>query len=391
MGACIVSFNGDAFESYGKEQGYNANTSENSMFKYTSALNTLLKSERNSMYLSGNTVVFWSDKVGGIEDDVIGAFMKGDSPEMYDENQSYSHIDYNQRGTNEIRDIIKLIGNGVVVNVDDIKDNSVNMHILGLSPSNSRIFIRFWFKNSLREFVKLSNRHFEDTKLVRKSRDDKSKVEEVGVKISYILKTITVSGKVENVPNTLINSLFKSILTGESYPMSIYNSVLIRIRSESGDKLTLNHTRVSFIKGYLKRYYRLQGLKDKEEEVTVALNLNSTNTGYNLGRVFAILEKIQSDSSSSNSGIREKYLSVASSTPRSIFPILLNLSQHHISKINKTNNTNFNYYDKIIVQILLKVEEFPSILSHDDQGMFMLGYYHQREDIFTKKENKGDN
>ncbi len=227
--------------------------------------------------------------------------------------------------------------------------------------------------------------------MVRKSRDDKSKVEEVGVKISYILKTITVSGKVENVPNTLINSLFKSILTGESYPMSIYNSVLIRIRSESGDKLTLNHTRVSFIKGYLKRYYRLQGLKDKEEEVTVALNLNSTNTGYNLGRVFAILEKIQSDSSSSNSGIREKYLSVASSTPRSIFPILLNLSQHHISKINKTNNTNFNYYDKIIVQILLKVEEFPSILSHDDQGMFMLGYYHQREDIFTKKENKGDN
>ncbi len=127
------------------------------MFKYTSALNTLLKSERNSMYLSGNTVVFWSDKVGGIEDDVIGAFMKGDSPEMYDENQSYSHIDYNQRGTNEIRDIIKLIGKGVVVNVDDIKDNSVNMHILGLSPSNSRIFIRFWFKNSLREFVKLSN------------------------------------------------------------------------------------------------------------------------------------------------------------------------------------------------------------------------------------------
>lgn len=123
----------------------------------------------------------------------------------------------------------------------------------------------------------------------------------------------------------------------------------------------------------------------------MSLNKESTNIAYNLGRIFAILEKIQMDSSNGATNIREKYLSSASSTPKSIFPNLLNLAQYHIAKINKENNTKFNYYDKVIGEILLNVNEFPAVFSSDEQGMFILGYYHQREDIYTSKKDKEEN
>ena len=122
----------------------------------------------------------------------------------------------------------------------------------------------------------------------------------------------------------------------------------------------------------------------------MSLNTKSTNVAYNLGRIFAILEKIQMDSNN-GSNIREKYLSAASSTPKSIFPNLLNLAQHHIAKIKKEGSTNFNYYDKMIGEILLNVNEFPAIFSSDEQGMFILGYYHQREDIYTSKKDREEN
>lgn len=392
-GAMIVSFNGDSFESYGKTQSYNASISTYNEFKYTTSLNKLLSSKNNKVYLSGNTIVFWSDIIGCKEEEIFSALMGSE----YTDNDE---VDYNQEGVDEIESIIRLVKQGKTVDVDKISlDDSINMYLLGLYGSRSRIFVRFWFKNSIGDFVRLSNKHFEDTKLRKKQntgKKDSHIYEEVGVKLSSILKTITPYGKVENTPNTIVNSLFKSILMGTAYPISIYNQILGRIRAEAKDNLVINHTRVSFIKGYLKRYYRLNKFRDKEEEVTVSLNTKSTNVAYNLGRIFAILEKIQMDSNNGNnsnkgSNIREKYLSAASSTPKSIFPTLLNLAQHHIAKIKKEGNMNFNYYDKMIGEILLSVDEFPAIFSSDEQGMFILGYYHQREDIYTSKKAKEEN
>ncbi|BAK81139.1 type I-C CRISPR-associated protein Cas8c/Csd1 [Candidatus Arthromitus sp. SFB-rat-Yit] len=391
-GAMIVSFNESAFESYGKKQSYNASVSNGNEFKYTTVLNKILSGNENKIYLSGNSIVFWSNKIGCKEEKIIHAFLRDDEDDNDEEGNG--GIKYNQEGVDKIESVIKLIKQGKTVNIDKLKlDDSVNMYILGLYGTKSRIFIRFWFKNSLIDFVKLTNKHFEDTKLKRIRKINKKDLihEEVGVKMSLILKTITPYGKSQNTPKALINTLFKSILTGVVYPISIYNKILERIKAEAGEDYAVNHTRVSFIKGYLKRYYRLNNFKDKEEEITVSLNKESKNVAYNLGRIFAILEKIQMDSNNGSTNIREKYLSSASSTPKSIFPNLLNLAQYHIAKINKENNRMFNYYDKIIGEILLNINEFPAVFSSDEQGMFILGYYHQREDIYTPKKDKEEN
>lgn len=386
-GAMIVSFNEYAFESYGKKQSYNASISIENEFKYTTVLNKFLSGNENKIYLSGNSIVFWSNKIGGEEEKIVHVFLRDDEDD--NDEEEIGKIEYNQEEVDKIESVLKLIKQGKTVNVDKLKlDDSVNIYMLGLYGSDARIFIRFWFKNSLVDFVKLINQHFEDTKLKRKRkiRDKVFVDEEVGVKISLILKTITPYDKSQNTPKALINTLFKSVLTGVVYPVSIYNKIFDRIRAEAGKDYAVTHTRVSFIKGYLKRYYRLNNFKDKEEEITVSLNKESKNVAYNLGRIFAILEKIQMDSSKGATNIREKYLSSASSTPKSIFPNLLNLAQHHIAKIKKENNTTFNYYDKIIGEILLNINEFPAVFSSDEQGMFILGYYHQREDIYTKKD-----
>lgn len=389
----FVSFNQKAFESYGKKQSYNASISDDNMFKYTTALNELLASDKNKIDLFGSTIVFWSSKLGAEEEQSISAFVKDD-------------FVYNQNGVKEIQSIIKQINQDKTININKINlDDPINMYILGLCGGKARISVKFWFKNSLVEFIELINKHFEDTKLIKRAdkitRD--GDYEEIGVKVFSVLNMIK-SNNEQNLFKNLVSSLFNSILTGAPYPTSIYNKIISKVRSGSRetfkDKKTgkikegsvINHTRVSFIKGYLKRYYRyIKKSRDKEEEVTVSLNKESKNVAYNLGRIFAILEKIQMDSNNGSTNIREKYLSSASSTPKSIFPNLLNLAQYHIAKINKENNRMFNYYDKIIGEILLNINEFPAVFSSDEQGMFILGYYHQREDIYTPKKDKEEN
>lgn len=385
----LVSFNEEAFESYAKEGGNNVSISNQSMFKYTTALNELLASNTNRIDLFGCNIVFWSSKLGYGEEQIVPTFVKGD---------------YNQEGVNKIQSIIKRIKQDKTIDINKINlDESINMYILGICGVNGRISVEFWFKNSLVDFVELVNRHFEDTKLIKKAYEiiQDGEYEEVGVKVFLILNMIKSSSE-QKLSKNLVSSLFNSVITGALYPTSIYNKIISQVRSGSEtfkDKKTgeikkrgtINHTRVSFIKGYLKRYYRLNNLKDKEEEVTVSLNKESTNIAYNLGRIFAILEKIQMDSSNGATNIREKYLSSASSTPKSIFPNLLNLAQYHIAKIKKEDGKNFNYYDKMLGEILLNINEFPSVFSSDEQGMFILGYYHQREDIYTAKKDKEEN
>lgn len=377
---CYICF-GNISDSYNKT----INLSFDSMFKYTTALSTLLLSKNNNTYLSGNSVVYWSDDIESKSSEFIASFMQDD----YEDTSNEENAEYNQQGVDEIKEALHAIKIGAPFNIDKLNLNDSNIYILGLSPNNTRIFIRFWYKNTFKNFLELSNKHFEDTKLRKKIKTGKTsyKYEDLGVKFYTIIKNIRANNKSENTPKTLINTLFKSILNGGIYPISIYNNILIRIRAEINQNIAINHARVAYIKGYLKRFYRVNNLKNKEEELTVSLNNNSENTSYNLGRIFALLEKIQSDANG-NSNIRERYFSAASSTPAAIFPTLLNLAQYHISKIKKENNKNFNFQDKLIESILSKINEFPSILNIEEQGMFILGYYHQREDIYTPKENK---
>jgi CRISPR-associated protein Csd1 len=120
----------------------------------------------------------------------------------------------------------------------------------------------------------------------------------------------------------------------------------------------------------------------------MSLNENSNNRSYLLGRLFAVLEKVQRDANPGiKSTIRDKYFSSASTTPASTFPTILSLAQHHISKLEYGA-----YYDKMIGEIMDKLEvdddPFPKNLSLDEQGIFYLGFYHQRNKFYKGKDQQ---
>lgn len=373
-GGTVVGFNLDSALSYGKKQSYNAPVSEVTMFKYTTALNALLSNNNNRLIIGDTTCAFWTEKeVSGNYTKVLMSFFSGETVE--DDRQ----IKLDTHDAKQTKDILTriLFGMDVTSKMTEY-DKNTKVYILGLAPNNARLSIRYWYTDTFGHFVEKIRQHYEDMEIA------KSKQSKEIISTRDIIKTMAVGGKTENIPKTMENSLFTAITSNKNYPQGVYINILIRIRAEAGDDWCINHTRAAFIKAYLKRKARNEQLYEKERELTVALNENSKSTAYQLGRLFAIVEKLQQDAG--NKGLRERYFASASTNPNVVFPAILKLSQSHIAKVSK--NQGGNYMDRLCGEILYKIDEFPASLNLDDQGMFILGYYHQRQYIYTKKEDR---
>ena len=121
----------------------------------------------------------------------------------------------------------------------------------------------------------------------------------------------------------------------------------------------------------------------------MSLDPNRTTTPYLLGRLFATLEKVQEESSGGNLNVtvKDRYFSSASTTPRTVFPRLLSLHQNHMKKLKSEKHGLAITREKLIGEIIGYLPPtMPASLRLEDQGEFAIGYYHQRQNFFTKKE-----
>lgn len=355
-GASVVSFNLDAFCSYSKEQSYNAPVSEQSAFAYTTALNELLRYEQGQRVQIGDaTTVFWTDRESPIE-----GFM------------GYILDPRDERGdAAEVRRYLEAVRDG---KMPSGIDTGIRFYILGLSPNAARLAIRFWHVSSVGEVGTRIGAHFKDLSIVKSFATDPD-----FPGMWQLLRETAPQSSLDNVSPGLAGALMRSILTGTAYPQGLLSAVIMRIRADR----SLNYLRAAMIKACLQRKYRLTG-SEKLKEVTMALDTQSTNVAYRLGRLFAVLERVQRDAvPGANTTIRDRFYGAASATPRVVFPQLMRLAQHHIVK---AEYGSFN--DRTIEEILSGVSEFPSHLSLDDQGFFALGYYHQRQAFYTKSSEQ---
>lgn len=364
-GASLVGVNIKSAESFGREQAYNSPVSDDTVFRYTTALNYLLASEKNRLQIGDASTVFWAQRsVSGMEVSLLSMLL-GTNEKEEDRTEQDWHTE------NIMKTILLRIKLGQLVEDYTTEvDHNTKMYILGLSPNAGRISARFWHVNTFGEIVKKISQHYTDMEIIRSERDREY------IPIKHILTSIAVLGKYENIPPLLEGTLIRSIFEGLPYPPALYSMLLSRIRANS----EIGYIRAAIVKAYLLRYFRYNNYKNKEEEITVGLNENSNNTAYNLGRLFAVMEKTQQDANGS-SNIRERYFAAASTTPKGVFPTLLNLAQHHIAKSDWGYNS-----DKRIEEILGRVDAFPANLSLEEQGMFILGYYHQRQSFFLKSK-----
>jgi CRISPR-associated protein Csd1 len=261
-------------------------------------------------------------------------------------------------------------------------DPDVKMHLLGLAPNAARIAIRYYYVNSLGSFAQRIAQHYEDMDIVHGPSDPP------WLSPFWILRETAAQGKSENIPSTLGGALMRAVYTGQAYPTNLYAAMLMRIRSDK----TVNRTRAAFLKAYILRGARLRQdttSTDKSEAIKVALNETWASPGYLMGRLFALMEKAQLDALGSGIGstIKDRYFGAASAAPVTVFPPLLRLSQHHLSKARSGH-----YLDREIQRVvdMMPVDAehpsgFPAKLDLEAQGLFAIGYYQQKQALYTKR------
>jgi len=363
-GANIVSFNLDAFNSYGKTQGANAPIGTRTAFGYTTALNHLLRKDSPQRLQVGDTsVVFWAGKDVKLETDVVNIF--GEPPK-----------DDPDRNVNAVKSLYNAIKNGLLEN----DEGCAQFFVLGLAPNAARIAIRFWIRGTLADMAGRIRQHFDDLAIERSQRDPPY------LSLFRLLVSVAVQGKADNIPPNLGGELMRSVLADLPYPATLLAAAVRRMRAEH----TVTYARAALIKACINRAARYSN-SDMKEELPMSLDKDNDNVGYRLGRLFAVLEKIQEEANRDiNATIRDRYYGAASSTPVTVFSTLLKLKNHHLSKL--ANRGRVVNLEKCVGEIMDGIGDFPAQLALADQGRFAVGYYHQRQDFFrtTKTETSAE-
>jgi CRISPR-associated protein Csd1 len=377
VGASIVSFNKRAFTSYGKEQSLNSPISEESMFAYTTTINYLLSSRRNNIRIGDTTAIFWAEKsTDGLEESIFTELFDPIEENTNGTSKNSLRREPDSEAAKRVKSLLERLKNGQSVYDDSESfDVNTNFYILGLSPNAARLSVRFWYRDSFGRMIEKMLQHQLDMDIIRPSYANSL------VTPWRILKEVAPNQDQKNISPLLAGNLARSIFSGQVYGEGIYTSILSRIRADG----KVNDIRAGMIKACLIRKERKKDSHKKEVLFTVSLNLENNNIGYRLGRLFAVMEKTQLDANPNlNATIKDRYFGAASTTPGSVFPILIKLSQHHMSKAEYGRAR-----DSEMSRIMETVESFPPHMTLEDQGQFILGYYHQKQSFYTKKINNG--
>ncbi len=361
-GAALVSFNASAFCSYGKEQNFNAPTSKYAAFAYTTALNHLL-SDREHVYRVGDTtVVCWAKDGGTISQNMMGWAVFGQPP-------VYRLADMQAA-------LKKLCDGGTAELDEEHLDPNVEFYILGLSPNAARLSVRFFLRNSFGAFLRNAQAHQQRLEIVKPAYD---KFDTLPL-WKLLDETVNQNSRDKTPAPNLAGETLRAILMNTRYPATLLNGVTLRIRAEH----TVTRGRAAILKAY---YLKAPNIDVPKEVLTMSLNPDSSNVPYNLGRLFSVLEAIQASANPGiNTTIKDKYFNSASATPGHVFPVLLNLAQKHLKKLDGGLRT---HYDKQLTSLLAKLREtYPARLNLPQQGSFQLGYYHQTQARYEKKEEK---
>ncbi|ABE48873.1 type I-C CRISPR-associated protein Cas8c/Csd1 [Methylobacillus flagellatus] len=369
-GGSIVSFNADAYASYGKVQGENAPVSEAAAFAYTTALNYLLRRDnRQCVSIGDASTVFWavaSDETSAQEAEQFFAACF-DRPVDDAEEQA------------RIRPFLEKISHGrPLAECNPGVDLQTRFYILGLAPNAARISIRYWMDTTFGELAEHVAQHFRDMQLEPCAwREPPS--------IWRLLIQTAAQGKSENIPPQLAGELMRSIVTGQRYPRMLLSQLTQRVRVD-GDVTGL---RAALIKAVLQRDYRKRLI---QEEVPVGLDRDNKNVAYLLGRLFAVIERIQEATLGDvNSSVVDKYYGSASSIPFSVFPRLLAGSQNHLAKLRRDKHGYAVLLGRDMGEIVDGLGgTFPKHFSMEDQGRFAIGYYQQKQHYFTTRGSKNE-
>lgn len=362
-GANLVSFNATAFVSYGKHGRHaeNAPVSLAASSAYSTSLNHLLASPRHRVQVGDASTVFWADSPSRFDSEFTLA-------DFFGENK-----DDPARGVRAVQALFESLKTGQL----PVGERDVEFFVLGLAPNAARISVRFWLRAPLAELAPRIAQHFADLRVVRRYDSDPATPS-----LFRLLSSLALQGKLDNVPPRLAGEWMRAILEGLPYPALLLNTAVIRCKAEQ-DVTTL---RAAVLKAWLNRDYRRQHpeLPADHSHFKETLDMEQPDVPYRLGRLFAVLERIQQQAMPGiNATIRDRYYGAASTTPVAVFTTLLRLKNAHLKKLADSTSA---WFERLIGEVVEPMAEFPRQLTLPEQGRFALGYYHQRQAFFTRKE-----
>lgn len=357
-GAALVSFNADSFCSFNREQGANAPIGKKAAFAYTSALNYLLADKNEVQFIGDTTVICWADGAKPQYRALSSASLFGQTPPA-------------GMTEDDLRATVKRLANGLACPEYDLSPDTV-FYILGLAPNAARISVRFFYRSSFGTLMKNVNDHYERLQIVGERSDSLPLW-------AMLRETVNMNASDKTPSPVLSGAVTRAVLEGARYPAALLEAVTLRIRAERN----VTPAKAAIIKAY---YLKNQNPKVPKEVLTVSLNESSTNVPYTLGRLFAVYEAAQERANPGISAtIRDKYFNAAAATPAHIFPVLNSLYHHHLRKMDTKSKDWFEKQVGALEGVL--GENFPIRLILPEQGAFQLGYYHQKQKRFEKKEN----
>jgi len=362
---CLVGLQKNCgYDSYGKEQGYNAPVIKSTEFAYVTGLNTLLKTKSQRMTVGDASTVFWSEKKTSFESDF--SFFFSEPPK-----------DDPAAGARAVKALFDSVHSGAYCE----DKGETRFYVLGLAPNAARISVRFWQVGTISEFSGRIRQHFEDLAIIKSDKEPKH------YSTWRLLVNVATQDKSENIPPNIAGDFMRAILTGAPYPATLLQAALRRIHSDTENRV--KPVRAALLKAYLNRYHRVHP-SPNHKEIRMSLDNSQPSIGYQLGRLFATLEKIQEEANPGiNATIRERFYGAACATPVTVFANLMRLKNHHLAKMD--NRGRVVYFERLLGEIVGRFDDFPAHLDLHEQGRFAIGYYHQRQDFFTKRDDSNPN
>jgi CRISPR-associated protein Csd1 len=377
-GAALVSFNAPAYESYGLTQNYNAPVSAAVAHGYTTALNDLLAQRgRRHVTVGDVSVVFWTDAPSAAEEDL--GFLLTAPPAPPPEDAALAA---------EIQGRLDRLSRGREAYPIDQRD--VPFFVLGLSANAARVSVRFWARDTLGAMADKVARHLRDIELVTQYPGENPRpsvralADETKTKYGGSGRDARPDPDDKGIAK-LNGEILRAVLTGGPYPASLQAVLLDRMRADR----VVNHRRVALLKAVLLRKGRLAGRSAPEEgDRLVSLDEDRNDPGYLLGRLFAVLERLQqiaAEGRELNATIRDRHVGAASATPKAVFPHLLRLSLAHLKRARADRPGQARALEARVEEIHDRLADFPATLDLDQRGLFFLGYYHERRWLWTKR------
>jgi CRISPR-associated protein Csd1 len=396
-GVALVSFNKVAFESYGWGGNDNAPISRDAAEACATALNRLLDPAypnprqreqtlpQRSLRLSADTAVcYWSAKDSG--DDfcsVFGGLLEA-NPET-------------------VKNLYQSIWRG---KLPEIEDTSA-FYALTLSGTQGRAIVRDWFESTVDNVARNLSVHFKHLDIVRNAPKPKEHGHPPQFPLTLLLKSLAPQGDSEKIPSALAGQLVEAALRGTNYPFSILQRAVERARAEIGSQgddgvegyraKERADARAALLKAVLNRRKQFFPETTHYKEVHPEMDPTNVSEGYTLGRLMAVLERIQQEAIDNvNASVVDRFFSGASATPKTVFVRLLKNARHHVTKA-KDDEAKAGFIfrlDNLIDELASRFDPnrngFPGHLDLDQQGLFVLGYHQMRKWLWMPREERAE-